>query len=149
MFSRHLGVTFLLALLCAVVMGKGATVPELNDPEGQVVRLEYFFDQDPGQGNGISLDFSANEQGGIELNLDLPLDELSAGMHQLFIRAQNGRNEWSIASKQLPKWNAKLTGTAFPICRYCADNEPAKCHESGKVCKRAYSRTVNGRVSSG
>jgi hypothetical protein len=99
MFIRHVGLTGLLAMLWATYGIRGATIPDLDDPQGQVTRLEYFYDLDPGVGNGVPIDFNANAEGLIQLNLDLPLAGLSIGKHQLFIRAQNGRNEWSIASK--------------------------------------------------
>lgn len=48
-----------------------------------------------------------------------------------------------------PTAQAKFTGTALPICLYRADNGPLNSQSSGKVCIRAYSLTVSGRVSSG
>ncbi|XOV69976.1 MAG: immunoglobulin domain-containing protein [Verrucomicrobiota bacterium] len=99
MFTRQIGHATLLAMLCALPQMHGATVPELTDPQKQVTRLEYFYDQDPGFGKGVAVDFEADAQGRIQMNLNLPLDGLSVGMHQLFIRALNGRDEWSIAHK--------------------------------------------------
>ena len=99
MFSRNVGFAMLLAMLCALPRLHGATVPELTDPQKQVTRLEYFYDQDPGFGKGVAVDFEADAQGRIQMDLNLPLDGLIVGMHQLFIRALNGRDEWSIAHK--------------------------------------------------
>jgi hypothetical protein len=99
MFSRNVGFAMLLAMLCALPRLHGATVPELTDPQKQVTRLEYFYDQDPGFGKGDAVDFETDAQGRIQMDLNLPLDGLSVGMHQLFIRALNGRDEWSIAHK--------------------------------------------------
>ncbi len=44
---------------------------------------------------------------------------------------------------------ARFTGTALPICLYCAVIFPQNCQSSGKVCILAYSLTVNGLVSVG
>lgn len=99
MFTQHVGLVILNAMLCASSCLLGASIPDLDDPQGQVTRIEYFFDEDPGVGNGVPFDFNADAEGRIQLNLDLPLDGLEAGKHQLFIRAQNARNEWSIDSK--------------------------------------------------
>ena len=89
----------LVAVLCAGSSMYGAAIPGSTDPQKRVTRLEYFYDQDPGFGNGVAVEFDTDAQGRIQKNLNLPLDGLSVGMHHLFVRALNGRGEWSIAYK--------------------------------------------------
>ncbi|MCX7836022.1 MAG: hypothetical protein N2450_08155 [bacterium] len=51
--------------------------------------VEYFFDTDPGYGNGIPIAITPAESLTLQLNLTSPV--LSGGMHKLYIRArQNG-----------------------------------------------------------
>ena len=59
----------------------------------QVVSGEYFFDTEPSQGNGIS--FSVTTGKNIEKNLQIPLNGLSPGIHNLFVRVKNASNVWS------------------------------------------------------
>jgi gliding motility-associated-like protein len=55
-------------------------------------RMEYFFDNDPGQGNGISvpLALSAEDQ-----SVVLDLTSVTAGFHVLYIRAEDSNGRWS------------------------------------------------------
>ena len=51
--------------------------------------------------------------------------------------------------RDLPIKKAKLTGTALPICVYCAVIDPQNPQLSGNVWMRANSRTASGRTSAG
>ncbi len=59
----------------------------------QVVSGEYFFDTEPSQGKGTS--FSVTTGKNIEKNLQIPLNGLSPGIHNLFVRVKNTSNVWS------------------------------------------------------
>ncbi|MEO9887266.1 MAG: T9SS type A sorting domain-containing protein [Balneola sp.] len=65
-----------------------------------VTELEYFFDSDPGFGNGTSI--SVTEVDG-EVNYDgsIMTSSLSRGLHTLFIRAKNSDDEWGLTIKKL------------------------------------------------
>lgn len=65
-----------------------------------VTELEYFFDTDPGFGNGTSI--SVTEVNG-EVNYDgsIMTSSLSRGLHTLFIRAKNSDDEWGLTIKKL------------------------------------------------
>lgn len=65
-----------------------------------VTELEYFFDADPGFGNGTSI--SVTEVDG-EVNYDgsIMTSSLSRGLHTLFIRAKNSDDEWGLTIKKL------------------------------------------------
>ncbi len=55
--------------------------------------IEYFFDNDPGFGEGQGISISAAID--IEINDMLNISELDPGFHVLHMRAKNQMNEWS------------------------------------------------------
>lgn len=78
----------------------------------QISRAEYFFNTDPGFGNGISISISAGDTIDLQSNIQVP-NNLSGGLHRLFIRAANQNNVWSFpesyfifiaASAEIPEW---------------------------------------------
>ncbi len=62
-------------------------------------RVEYFFDVDPGYGNGISWSLSPNSQ--LTLDESITVGELEPGMHQFFIRAQTEEGIWSMTQSRV------------------------------------------------
>lgn len=71
------------------------------DPNEQqeITGFEYFFDSDPGVGNGIPLEVDpAND---VELLASLDARDLSRGMHTLFIRAKQQDDVWGLPIKKL------------------------------------------------
>ena len=63
-----------------------------------IVELEYFFDQDPGPGNGISLGSFFLDS--IDQNFNISTTGLSLGSHDLYIRMQDSSGAWSIYENQ-------------------------------------------------
>ena len=59
----------------------------------QITTAEYFFDTDPGFGQGISISLTPADN--IEINEVLDISNLSAGMHTLNIRLKDQNNQWS------------------------------------------------------
>ncbi|MBI4645982.1 MAG: T9SS type A sorting domain-containing protein [Bacteroidia bacterium] len=59
-----------------------------------IVQAEYFFDTDPGVGNGTSLTVSADTA--IDETANISLAGLSVGYHYLFVRVQNDMVVWSL-----------------------------------------------------
>ena len=64
-----------------------------------IVAAEYYFDTDPGQGNGtpITVNTAAPSQ---EISFDIPVETIAAldlGFHKLVIRFQDGEGDWSVA----------------------------------------------------
>jgi len=57
-------------------------------------RLEYFFDTDPGWGNGIEVPITTAAD--ISQNFTIPLTAVSEGFHVLYYRARNAEGYWSI-----------------------------------------------------
>ena len=50
-----------------------------------IVRVEYFYDQDPGFGNGISVTLTGADE--LQLNFQADITDLSNGFHKLYVRA--------------------------------------------------------------
>ncbi|MBQ9640878.1 MAG: hypothetical protein IJV06_12615 [Bacteroidaceae bacterium] len=71
--------------------------------ENYITRVEYFWNTDPGQGNGIAVDIVPGQEVNVDFEADMT--ELPAGPHTLGLRAQSGSLGWSTASL--------TTGTEF------------------------------------
>jgi hypothetical protein len=83
----------------------------------KIQTIEYYFDTDPGFGNGVKVSFVADTL--IDLTFNTDLTTLSEGFHMLFIRAQNEDSGWSLV-KTHPFWNtatiiAQSSLTGFKI----------------------------------
>ena len=74
-----------------------ATVSELSQ---NIPSAEYFFDQDPGVGNGTSLALNANT-GELTQAFVIPTTGLTEGLHSLYIRTQNTDGNWSLYDRTL------------------------------------------------
>lgn len=63
----------------------------------ELTKLEYFFNEDPGVGNGISLNLNHEKEfiGAIETA------GLDAGFHKLYVRYQDTRGNWGISQNRL------------------------------------------------
>ena len=62
-------------------------------PAGEVVAVEYFFDADPGFGNGISVQLPSDLSA--PFAVDIPIDMLSMGTHVFYIRSKDSNGQWS------------------------------------------------------
>ena len=70
--------------------------PLLIDRFQDIVYVEYFFDNDPGIGNGMAVQLP-DQSYKAHLNMDLQLDitGLSLGEHELFVRARDRFDQWT------------------------------------------------------
>ena len=59
-----------------------------------IVCVEYFFDDDPGQGNGKTIQIEQNPNAFIQQSIDI--SKLSEGLHKLSVRAKNQMDQWGI-----------------------------------------------------
>lgn len=59
----------------------------------KIVSGEYYFDQDPGPGNGVPFVFTPSDS--ISLNFEAAALNLSAGPHKLFVRVKDSLGFWS------------------------------------------------------
>ena len=61
---------------------------------GQIIAAEYFFDDDPGIGNGTAIQFTGTDNIDEMLNIPVP-EDLEFGPHRLYIRTKSTDNLWS------------------------------------------------------
>lgn len=68
-------------------------------PTVNLVKMEYFFDTDPGIGNGtdVPITASANLSGFV---VNIPISSLSNTIHTLYIRTKDAQGSWSITNMQ-------------------------------------------------
>lgn len=84
--------THLLGLRAFGSMGWGPTLTQqvyvaATTPEATAVsRLEYFWDEDPGFGNGTPLNIAPDQEVSVD-NMEVSTEGLSTGDHQLYVRA--------------------------------------------------------------
>ena len=66
----------------------------------KLVKGEYFFDSDPGIGNGIAIDFA--DQDTVELlNIEVDISALENGYHKIFFRFMDENGLWSYNQQRL------------------------------------------------
>ena len=98
--------------------------------KGQVLQVEYFFDSDPGYGNGanagaIELVENQTKKTFEKVTFDAPLTGLADGMHTLYIRAK-GNHGWS-QTQLRPFIKMSLTNeeaNEVKYLEYFIDNDP-------------------------
>jgi hypothetical protein len=86
---------------------------------------EYFIDTDTGVGTGQPFTTDANR------SATIPLENISAGVHQLFVRVKDGSGNWSLTHQ---KTFVKFNGTGSnPITRmeYFWDTDPGLGNGTG------------------
>lgn len=66
--------------------------PPAQAPYGNVARIEYFFDADPGPGNGTQI-FGRVP---VDVNQLISTASLSPGFHRLYVRAKNSAGKWAM-----------------------------------------------------
>ncbi len=89
-----------------------------------ITRIEYYFDTDPGFGNGINIPITA----AVDLTRDftVSLNSVSEGFHQLYIRAKSN-GLWSLpVSRTVMVKRAAQTAALYSIDRleYFFDTDP-------------------------
>lgn len=68
-------------------------------PPGNVVKAEYFVDNDPGFGNGTNVPLTPAVDVS-NLNVPVAVGGLGAGIHRLFLRTRNAEGKWSLTNVQ-------------------------------------------------
>ena len=79
-----------------IVQSKPVLIQKIGSdtPLPNITNVEYFFDGDPGFGNGTNLVFTPDET--VEIGTNLSLYSLALGDHRLYVRAQNENGLWGI-----------------------------------------------------
>lgn len=93
------------------------TAPNIN-------RIEYFFDNDPGFGNGTNIPFTAGKD--VTANFSGSLSSLSTGIHRLFVRSRDANGRWSITHSQYFYYDAVQQYVTPNIVKaeYFVDTDP-------------------------
>ncbi len=116
--------TLLRALLCCLVVACSA-----GRLAAQVSSFEYFFDADPGLGNGISVNsgFTAGQM--VDFNMSIPLNGLQAGFHQCFFRAKSANGQWGLCQSRAVYVTSVATGNGDIVAsEYFFDADPGVGH---------------------
>ncbi len=109
---RLAGTIFLVAL-CANAFGQ------------TLKRAEYFFDSDPGKGNGTSLSITQAASSNQTFNINI--SSLSAGTHTFNIRFVDSNGHWSLFDSRtffVLTSTAALTASTIKKVEYFFDNDP-------------------------
>jgi hypothetical protein len=64
------------------------------DLSGQLIEAEYFYDTDPGLGNGLILPATTGDS--LLVDTSVPTTALDPGFHKLYVRAKNEYGIWSL-----------------------------------------------------
>ncbi len=60
-----------------------------------LVKAEYFFDEDPGAGNGNSISITAGKTADVDFSH--MISSLEGGLHEMYVRTQNSAGIWSLS----------------------------------------------------
>src|SRR5579859_982162 len=90
-----------------------------------LTRAEYFFDNDPGKGNGTSL--SITQAASINQTFSINISSLSAGTHTFNIRFVDSNGHWSLFGSRtffVLNATASLNASTLKKAEYFFDNDP-------------------------
>jgi subtilase family serine protease len=91
---------------------KAAQVVGSENPEHEVVAMEYYFDTDPGFGQGVDVPITSGMM--IDANFEADLSLVEVGNHQLFVRVKDATGKWSNIHKQDVYKAAQVVGSENP-----------------------------------
>ncbi len=118
-----------------------------NSNTANIASAEYFFDTDPGVGNGTTLAMTGNV---VDQNYSIPTTGLPNGIHKLYIRTINDDGSWSIYDKNVFYINPSQTNTAsIAYAEYFFDTDPGVGNGttltvSGNVIDQNFSISTTG-----
>jgi hypothetical protein len=95
-------------------------------PPVNVMKAEYFFDTDPGFGNGTDIPITPGTDVQ-NINFTPTITSLSEGVHHLFIRSRNSNGSWGITNRFVlykPNPAAGLPPAVITHVEYFIDNDP-------------------------
>ncbi|HRO41335.1 MAG TPA: T9SS type A sorting domain-containing protein [Flavipsychrobacter sp.] len=64
-----------------------------------IVKMEYFYDYDPGFGNGVDVPVTANATIN-NFSFNTSVSSLSSGLHTLYVRTKDAQGKWSVTFSQ-------------------------------------------------
>ncbi|OIP02268.1 MAG: hypothetical protein AUJ98_01820 [Bacteroidetes bacterium CG2_30_33_31] len=93
-----------------------------NHNAKSLVALEYFFDNDPGKGNGISIAVTTGNT--IDLTSTISTSSLTYGLHFLYVRTKDSGGKWSFAARNIIFVTNPLSLKNLVAAEYFFDNDP-------------------------
>lgn len=87
-----------------------------------IVEAEYFFDVDPGLGNGTPVNLPSG--GSLTTSLALPINTISNGIHTFHIRVKNDLNQWSLYARQVFYKSPQILNHELIAAEYFIDVDP-------------------------
>ncbi|MCD4695550.1 MAG: hypothetical protein K8S16_04845 [Bacteroidales bacterium] len=128
--------------------------PDSPPPTKDVVAFEYFFDTDPGFGNGTSLPVTSGLD--IDENYVIDITSLSLGFHEILFRVQDSDGIWSLTDKRdifkLRAPDSPPPTKDVVACEYFFDTDPgfgngtALTVTPGLAISESYSIDITGLI---
>jgi hypothetical protein len=124
--------TLAIWLLAGIFYTKAtAQVPyPVATDQGNIVRMEYFFNSDPGFGNGIAVPVTPGRTIA-NINLNVDVSALPQGWHRIYVRSMNENGGWSIPAimlfdnLQIPSYpNLPAAASDIVEIEYYIDSDP-------------------------
>ncbi|MEO0311399.1 MAG: hypothetical protein RIQ89_1056 [Bacteroidota bacterium] len=85
---------------------------KIFDVSNSITAAEYFFDDDPGLGNGIPINITQNFDSA-EWTGILPTNQLSGGFHTLFVRTKDATGHWGLHDGKSFFINPKIVAAEY------------------------------------
>jgi hypothetical protein len=108
----------------------------------ELIEAEYFFNQDPGLGNGQSISLSNLAFDG---SLELSVAGLPNGVHTLYMRVKDARGIWSLYSQQNIVVTNAQPGTTLVYAEFYFDADPGQGNAIPLIVPQA--SVINGDFS--
>lgn len=89
----------------------------------QLIKAEYFFDTDPGVGQGTNIAIAVPADS-VDFSFSVPVNSLSTGLHNLYVRTLNDSGVWSIAENRLINVYKASLAADIVAAEYFLDNDP-------------------------
>lgn len=90
---HHIGIRTLTDGTWSETKVRQFLVRQTSDIDNYITRLEYFWNNDPGEGRGAAVDITAGTE--VEVDFMADMTELGEGPHMLGLRAMSGSRAWS------------------------------------------------------
>nr|MBC8147175.1 hypothetical protein [Bacteroidota bacterium] len=111
----------------------------------QINYAEYFFDNDPGYGNGTSLTITQNNT--IDANFSISTSSLSLGIHKLYVRTKSTTGEWSLCNYRLLYIRETASNSQIVAAEYFIDTDPGMGNATSVSLTAGDTITINQSIS--
>ncbi|KAA3600061.1 MAG: hypothetical protein DWQ06_09680 [Calditrichaeota bacterium] len=101
---------------------KKTFIKESISSNSLITELEYFFDSDPGFGNGMNIPISSGDS--VLVNYVVDLTPVSNGFHNLNVRAKDENGLWSLLTKKSFLKESAISNPQITKLEYFIDNDP-------------------------